>query len=399
MPERLVYAIKDFLKLESASGILLMAAMVLAMLMNNSPLDGLYQGFISIPIVVQFGGLIIDKPLLLWINDGLMALFFFTIGLELKREILEGELSDFSKVALPLSAAIGGMVVPAAIYAALNWGDAAAIQGWAIPAATDIAFALGILTLLGKRVPNSLKIFLITLAVFDDVGAIIIIAIFYTVNLSFVSLIVAAICIGILVVMNLMNVTRISAFAVIGLILWVAVLKSGVHATLATVIMAFTIPLRTKDPSIRPPLHQLEEDLHPMVAYFVLPIFAFANAGVNLSNLTYESLVHPVPVGIALGLFLGKQLGVFAFAWLAIKTGFATKSKEISWTSLYGVALLCGIGFTMSLFIGSLAFEHGDLPGNIDERFGILFGSIISAVAGYLVLKKSLKKATSESTG
>ena len=398
MPERLIYAIKDFLKLESASGILLMAAMVLAMLMNNSPLDDLYQAFISTPIVVQIGGLLIDKPLLLWINDGLMALFFFTIGLELKRELLEGELSEFSKVVLPLSAAVGGMLVPALIYASLNWGDAVAIQGWAIPAATDIAFALGILTLLGNRVPNSLKIFLITLAVFDDVGAIIIIAIFYTVDLSYISLTVAAICIAVLIAMNLMNVTRISAYAVVGLILWVSVLKSGVHATLATVIMAFTIPLRTKDPSIRSPLHQLEADLHPMVAYFVLPIFAFANAGVNLSNLTVESLTHPVPVGIAMGLFIGKQIGVFSFAWLAIQTGIASKAKEISWTSLYGVALLCGIGFTMSLFIGSLAFEHGELPEGIDERFGVLFGSIISAVAGYLILKRSLKKQARETT-
>lgn len=391
MPERIIDSIKDFLKLESASGILLMAAMVLAMAMNNSPLDGLYQAFISIPIVVQIGGLLIDKPLLLWINDGLMALFFFTIGLELKRELLEGELSDLSRLALPLSAAVGGMVVPALIYAAFNYSDPVAIQGWAIPAATDIAFALGVLTLLGNRVPNGLKIFLISLAVFDDVGAIIIIALFFTVKLSFISLTIAAICIGVLVTMNLMKVTRISAYAVVGMILWVSVLKSGVHATLATVIMAFTIPLRTKDPSIRSPLHQLEEDLHPMVAYFVLPIFAFANAGVNLGNLTIESLTHPVPVGIALGLFLGKQLGVFSFAWLAVKIGLGSKSKEVSWVSVYGVALLCGIGFTMSLFIGSLAFEHGDLPGNIDERFGILIGSIISAVAGYLVLNKSLK--------
>ena len=391
MPERIIYAIKDFLKLESASGILLMAAMVLAMIMNNSVLDDVYQAFIAIPIVVQFGDLIIDKPLLLWINDGLMALFFFTIGLELKRELLEGELSEPSKIILPLSAAVGGMLVPAVIYAALNWHDPVAIHGWAIPAATDIAFALGILMLLGKRVPNSLKIFLISLAVFDDVGAIIIIAVFYTVKLSYISLAVAAVCIVILIIMNLSNVTRIAAYAVIGLILWVSVLKSGVHATLATVVMAFTIPLRTKDPNIRSPLHQMEEDLHPMVAYFVLPIFAFANAGVNLGNLTIESLTHPVPVGIAMGLFLGKQLGVFGFAWLAIKTGIAKKSPDISWASLYGVALLCGIGFTMSLFIGSLAFEHTKLPANIDERFGILLGSVLSAVAGYFILRASLK--------
>ena len=396
IPERIVDSIKDFLKLESASGILLMAAMVLAMIMNNTVLDDLYQAFISIPIAVQVAGLIIDKPLLLWINDGLMALFFLTIGLELKREILEGELSTVSKIALPLSAAVGGMVVPAMIYASINWGDPVALDGWAIPAATDIAFALGILTLLGNRVPNSLKIFLISLAVFDDIGAIVIIAIFYTVDLSFVSLLVAGVCIAILVVMNISNVTRISAYAVVGLILWISVLKSGVHATLATVIMAFTIPLRTKDTSVRSPLHQLEEDLHPMVAYFVLPIFAFANAGVNLGNLTLESMIHPVPVGIALGLFLGKQVGVFAFAWLAVMTGLASKSKDISWASLYGVALLCGIGFTMSLFIGSLAFEHGGLPANIDERFGVLFGSILSALAGYLVLKYSLRSNSTQ---
>jgi NhaA family Na+:H+ antiporter len=397
MPERVIYAIKDFLKLESASGILLMFAMALAMIMNNSFLDDVYQAFIAIPIVVQFGELIIDKPLLLWVNDGLMALFFFTIGLELKRELLEGELSDRSKIVLPLAAAVGGMVVPAAIYVFLNWNDPVAIEGWAIPAATDIAFALGILMLLGNRVPNSLKIFLISLAVFDDVGAIIIIALFYTVKLSYVSLLVAAICIAILVIMNQANVTRIAAYAVVGLVLWVSVLKSGVHATLATVVMAFTIPLRTKDPSIRSPLHRLEEDLHPMVAFFVLPIFAFSNAGINFSNLTMESLTHPVPVGIALGLFLGKQLGVFGFAWLAIKTGIATKSKEVSWTSLYGVALLTGIGFTMSLFIGSLAFEHAELPANIDERFGILLGSLCSAVLGYLVLRYSLRRTATNS--
>jgi len=386
-------AIRDFLKLESASGILLIGAMALAMIMNNnSVLDDLYQGFIKTPIAVQIGALIIDKPLLLWVNDGLMALFFFTVGLELKREILEGELSKLSQVALPLAGALGGMLVPALIYAGLNHQDPVLLRGWAIPAATDIAFALGILMLLGKRVPNSLKIFLITLAVFDDVGAIIIIAIFYTHELSYVSLIVAACSILVLVMMNLLRVTRISAYAIVGLVLWVSVLKSGVHATLATVIMAFTIPLRTNKPSERSPLHQLESDLHPMVAYFVLPVFAFANAGVNLGNLSVDSLTHPVPIGVALGLFLGKQLGVFSFAWLAIKTGIASKSKDISWLSLYGVAVLCGIGFTMSLFIGTLAFSAGDLPTNIDERLGILLGSVFSAIGGYFLLRYSLKR-------
>jgi len=386
-------AIREFLKLESAGGMLLMGAMILAMIMNNNgTLDDFYQGFIRTPIVLQIGALIIDKPLLLWINDGLMALFFFTVGLELKREILEGELSKMSQVALPLAGAIGGMLMPALIYAWVNHANPVLLHGWAIPAATDIAFALGILMLLGKRVPNSLKIFLITLAVFDDVGAIIIIAIFYTQDLSYVSLIIAACCIVVLIAMNLLRVTRIPAYAIVGLVLWVSVLKSGVHATLATVIMAFTIPLRTRDPEQSSPLKQLEHDLHPMVAYIVLPVFAFANAGVNLDKLTMESLTHPVPLGIAMGLFLGKQLGVFGFAWLAIKTGIARKAENISWLSLYGVALLCGIGFTMSLFIGTLAFKPGDLPAEIDERLGILLGSLLSAVAGYFLLRYSLRR-------
>ena len=387
-----ISAIRDFLKLESASGILLIAAMALAMLMNNTALDGVYQAIISTPIVVQIGALIIDKPLLLWVNDGLMALFFFTVGLELKREILEGELSKVSQIILPLAGAVGGMLVPALIYLAFNQHDPVLRHGWAIPAATDIAFALGILMLLGKRVPNSLKIFLITLAVFDDIGAIIIIALFYTHDLSYVSLLVAAGCIVLLVGMNLLRVTRIAAYAIVGLVLWVSVLKSGVHATLATVILAFTIPLRTNKPSVTSPLHQLERDLHPLVAYVVLPVFAFANAGINLGTLTVESLTHPVPVGIAMGLFLGKQLGVFGFAWLAIKSGLASKSKDYSWLSLYGVAILCGIGFTMSLFIATLAFDKDALPSNVDERLGVLLGSLCSAVLGYVLLRYSLKR-------
>lgn len=396
--DAVLFAVREFLKLESASGILLIGAMALAMIMNNTPLDNLYQAFIKTPIAVQIGALIIDKPLLLWVNDGLMALFFFTVGLELKREVLEGELSKLSQIALPLAGAIGGMLVPAVIYAVINHHDPALQRGWAIPAATDIAFALGILMLLGKRVPNSLKIFLITLAVFDDIGAIIIIAIFYTHDLSYISLIVAGCCILILVLMNLFRVTRISAYAIVGLVLWVSVLKSGVHATLATVILAFTIPLRTSKPSLRSPLHQLESDLHPMVAYFVLPIFAFANAGINFENIGVASLTHSVPIGIALGLFLGKQLGVFGFAWLAIKTGIASKSREVDWLSLYGVAILCGIGFTMSLFIGTLAFAPGDLPAGIDERLGILLGSLFSAIAGYLLLRYSLKRQQHKNT-
>lgn len=392
---RLLDSIVSFLRLESISGILLIVAMALAMLMNNSFLDVYYVELIRTPIVVQIGGLIIDKPLLLWVNDGLMALFFLLIGLELKREILEGELSSLGKIALPLAAAFGGMIVPALIYIAINWKDPLALQGWAIPAATDIAFALGILLLLGKRVPTSLKIFLMSLAVFDDVGAIVIIAVFYTAKLSLASLLVAAAALVVLILLNFMNVTRISAYTLVGLVLWVSVLKSGVHATLATVVMAFTIPLRTKGPNTLSPLHRFENDLHPIVVFFVLPVFAFVNAGINLKGISAETFLHPIPLGIALGLFVGKQLGVFGFSWLAIKAGLARKSDEISWLSLYGIAILTGVGFTMSLFIGSLAFEHTQLPADVDERFGILLGSLISAVLGYAVLRYSLKTVPS----
>lgn len=388
----IVNAISEFLRLESASGILLLLAMVIAMGLSNSPLSSLYTHFLQIPVVVQFGALEINKPLLLWINDGLMAVFFFLVGLELKREILEGELSNPAQIALPLAGAIGGMAIPAAIYAYMNMNDAIALQGWAIPAATDIAFALGILMLLGKRVPTSLKIFLMTLAVFDDVGAIVVIAIFYTSDLSVLSLSVAGVALFVLVLMNRLGVTRIAAFIIVGLIMWVSVLKSGVHATLAGVLLAAMIPLKVKNGSDYSPLRRMEADLHPTVAFFILPLFAFANTGLDFSKFTVESITHPVPLGVALGLFFGKQIGVFIFSWLAIKSRIATKPNDVSWFALYGIAILCGIGFTMSLFIGSLAFEHGGLPATIDERVGILLGSFISAIGGYIVLHYALPK-------
>jgi NhaA family Na+:H+ antiporter len=391
-PRAVISAAREFLRHEAASGILLMVATVLALVMANSPASGLYDALLSTPVSVRVGDLAIDKALLLWINDGLMAVFFFLVGLEIKREILEGELSNPAQITLPALAAVGGMAVPAGIYAAINWGDAEAINGWAIPAATDIAFALGVLSLLGKGVPNGLKVFLLTLAILDDLGAIVIIALFYTENLSLVSLAVAGAALAALALLNWRGVTAIPAYLLIGLVMWVAVLKSGVHATLAGVALAFFIPMRAPNGD-QSPLRKLEHDLHPSVAYAILPIFAFANAGVSLAGFGADALTHPVTLGVALGLFLGKQIGVFAFAWAAIKMGLARLPEGASWFSLYGVSILCGIGFTMSLFIASLAFE-GQGPAALGlDRAGILEGSLLSAVFGFIVLKLALGKS------
>ncbi len=387
----MINTIRDFLRLESASGLLLVAATVFAMLVANSPLSSLYYALLDTPIDVRVGPLEIAKPLLLWINDGLMAVFFFLVGLEIKREVLDGELSDPQQVVLPLFAAVGGMAVPAAVYAALNWGDPVTIRGWAIPAATDIAFALGVLSLLGNRVPTSLKLFLMTLAIADDLGAIVIIAIFYTSELSTVSLSVAGGALLAAFALNRRGVVKLTAYMLVGLVLWVAVLKSGVHATLAGVLLAFFIPLRTPRDGHESPLHRLEHDLHPSVAYAILPLFAFANTGISLAGITPDSLLAPIPLGIAAGLFLGKQVGVFGFAWLAIRAGFARLPADARWLDIYGIALLCGIGFTMSLFIYSLAFEQSG-TGTTHDRLGILVGSLLSAGAGYAVLRHSLKR-------
>ncbi|MGH8406863.1 MAG: Na+/H+ antiporter NhaA, partial [Pseudomonas sp.] len=311
-----------FFQLEAASGLLLIAAAALALIINNSPLSHLYASFLDVPVVAQIGALKIAKPALLWINDGLMALFFLLIGLEVKRELLDGQLSKPSQVVLPGAAAIGGMVVPALIYWALNKDNPAALGGWAIPMATDIAFALGVLALLGKRVPVSLKLFLMTLAIIDDLGAIIVIAIFYSTDLSGASLAGAAACLIALIAMNRLGLVKLGPYMIVGLILWVCVLKSGVHATLAGVTLAFCIPLRTKnaEPS---PLLTLEHALHPWVAYAILPLFAFANAGVSLVGVNLESFTHHVPMGIAAGLLLGKTVGVLGFTWVMVKTGLA----------------------------------------------------------------------------
>ncbi|OHC27161.1 MAG: Na(+)/H(+) antiporter NhaA [Pseudomonadales bacterium RIFCSPLOWO2_12_59_9] len=380
-----------FFELESASGLLLIAAAVLAMTINNSPLSFLYTGLLDIPVAVQFGALEIAKPLLLWINDGLMAVFFLLIGLEVKREVLEGQLKEPSQLVLPGAAAIGGMLVPALIYWAFNHENPAAIGGWAIPMATDIAFALGVLALLGKRVPVSLKLFLMTLAIIDDLGAIIVIALFYSTDLSTLSLILAAVFISILIMMNRFGVSTLSPYLVIGTLLWICVLKSGVHATLAGVILALTIPLRSsnEEPS---PLATLEHALHPWVAFAILPIFAFANAGVPLAGLSLQSFLHPVPLGITAGLLMGKTLGVFGFTWLTIKTGLAKLPEGANWGQVLGLAILCGIGFTMSLFVGSLAFIPDVSEYSGMDRVGILTGSVLAALLGFAVCYLSSRK-------
>ena len=379
---------------DTAGGVLLIIAAAMAMIVANSPLSPYYNMLIEIPVRISVGTFEISKPLLLWINDGLMALFFLAVGLELKREIIEGELSHPKKIILPLLGALGGMVVPALIYIAFNYQDPVAMNGWAIPTATDIAFALGILMLLGKRVPVALKLFLVSLAIFDDIGAIIIIALFYTSELSTTAFMVASVVILLLYIMNKRGATEITTYAILGIILWVAVLKSGVHATLAGVILAFFIPLRTskKEDVERSPLKQLEKDLDRSVTFLILPLFAFTNASVVLSNVTLESLLHPISLGVTLGLFLGKQLGIFTFCYVGVKLGIAHLPQGINWKLLYGISLLAGVGFTMSLFIASLSFEKTGVNMLFDERLGILVGSILSGVSGYFVLRSALKE-------
>lgn len=387
--------LRNFLKLESAAGLILMGAAILAMIAANSPAAGLYGYFLDTPVEVRIGELEVAKPLFLWVNDGLMAIFFFLVGLELKREVLEGELSRPANVLLPALGAVGGIVVPVAVFVWFNAGNPEAMRGWAIPAATDIAFALGILMLLGSRVPVSLKIFLVSLAIFDDIGAIVIIAIFYTVNLSILALVVSTACLIVLGIMNYRGVSKVAPYILVGVIMWTAVLKSGVHATLAGVALAAFIPMRDSQDSEVSPLRMLEHDLHSVVAYGVLPLFAFVNAGISLSGVSMADLMHPVPLGIAAGLFVGKQVGIFALCFVAIKLGLARMPEGASWGSLYGISILCGVGFTMSLFVGSLAFENVVFsPEDIfDERLGIILGSLLSGVVGFLVLHLTLPKA------
>lgn len=374
-----------FFQHEAAGGIVLILAAALALILENSPLDWIYDAILGTPVVVQVGALAIDKPLLLWINDGLMAIFFFLIGLELKREIIEGRLSSIRKAAFPVVAAIGGMLVPALIYIGLNQDDPTALRGWAIPAATDIAFAVGILGLLGSRVPVALKVFLLALAIMDDLGAILIIAIFYSADLSVPVLAIAAAGTALLGYMNYRGSMRTAPYLITGLIIWVCVLKSGVHATLAGVIVALFIPLRTSGDRSESPLLRVEHGLAPWVSFGVMPIFAFANAGVALHGLTLADLFNGIPLGIALGLFVGKQLGIMTFLWASVRLGLARLPEGITWAQVYGVSILAGIGFTMSLFIGTLAFSDPEHSASV--RIGVLAGSIASALAGYLLLR------------
>ena len=378
-------ALDRFFRHDAAGGIVLMAAAVLALLIANSSLSDLYQSVLVKKFSILLDGEGLSKELILWINDGLMAIFFFLIGLELKREMMEGKLKNPRDVMLPGMAAVGGMAVPALIFLLFNWSDPVTKGGWAIPAATDIAFAVGVLALLGKRVPSALKIFLLTLAILDDLGAILIIALFYTSELHVDYLFLALAPLAGLLWLNLKGTHRIAPILLLGTILWVLVLKSGVHATLAGVVTAFFVPL--KDRFGKSPLHSLEDGLSPYVLFLIVPIFAFANAGVELKGLTFGDLFAPLPVGIAAGLVLGKQIGVFGVTWLLVKAGVARLPHAVTWTHIYGLACLAGIGFTMSLFIGGLSFS--DQAHMNEVRLGVLAGSAISALIGYTVLRLS----------
>ena len=383
--------VKEFLQFESASGVMLLLSALAALVFANSPLSYFYGKILETPVAIQVGALAINKPLLLWINDGLMAIFFFLVSLEIKREFLEGELSSVSQVILPGMGALGGMIVPASIYIWFNWGDAVALNAWAIPVATDIAFALALLSIFGSRVPLSLKVFLLALAIFDDLAAVVIIAVFYSQDLSSTALLLAGTALLLAVAMNKANVTRTSGYILLGFVLWLAVLKSGVHATLAGVLIALCIPMRDQDG--HSPLQSLEHDLHAPVAFVILPVFAFANAGLALGDISWIDITNPVTFGIILGLLLGKPVGILLFVGLSVVSGFATLPKDVNWSQLLGAAFACGIGFTMSLFIAGLAFEHSSGAYFGGDRLGILIGSALSGLAGYLVLHFALPKA------
>ncbi|MDF2180237.1 Na+/H+ antiporter NhaA [Aliiglaciecola sp. CAU 1673] len=372
-------------------GVLLVIAALVAMVIANSPLAASYQALLDLPIAVSIGGFAIDKPLLLWINDGLMAVFFFMIGLEVKREIFDGHLASRDQIMLPGIAAVAGIALPALIYAFFNYEKAVAVNGWAIPAATDIAFALGVFSLFGRTLPITLKLFLLSVAIFDDIGAIIIIALFYSGELAELSLIIGLTGMVVLFIFNRLGVSSYGAYLLVGLVIWAAVLKSGVHATLAGFAAAWFIPLRGKDEDGHEMLHHLEHKLQPWVALFILPVFAFANAGVSLLGMDLNALHITVITGIMAGLFVGKQVGIFGACYLAVKVGLAKLPEGVNWRQMYAVSILCGIGFTMSLFIGSLAFETAGSEYMSSVKLGVLAGSILSAVFGALVIKWSSK--------
>ncbi|CAK3710236.1 Na(+):H(+) antiporter NhaA [Vibrio crassostreae] len=375
--------IRDFFKMESAGGIILVIAAAIAMFVANSPLNEMYQGVLHSYAL----GMSVSH----WINDGLMAVFFLLIGLEVKRELLEGALKSKETAIFPAIAAVGGMLAPALIYVLFNSSNPEALQGWAIPAATDIAFALGIMALLGNRVPVSLKVFLLALAIIDDLGVVVIIALFYSGDLSTLALTVGFIATGVLFMLNNKHVTKLSVYLIVGAILWFAVLKSGVHATLAGVVIGFAIPLKGNKGE-HSPLKHLEHALHPYVAFAILPIFAFANAGISLEGISISNLTGMLPLGIAMGLLVGKPLGIFLFSWGAVKTGVAKLPEGVNFMNIFAVSVLCGIGFTMSIFISSLAFGPTNADFDTLARLGILMGSTTAAILGYFLLSISLPK-------
>lgn len=370
---------------EAAPGLTLMAAALVAVIIANTPLADVYASVLNFKIGFETEAFSLKKGLILWINDGLMAIFFLLVGLEIKRERVKGALRVPSQVILPAMAAVGGMAIPALIFAGINWGDAVAIRGWAIPAATDIAFALCVLSLVGSRAPLSLKVFLTTVAVLDDLGAIVIIAAFYTAEVKMAALGVAGVSLAALIALNRFGVRKLAPYLLIGFVMWLAVLKSGVHATLAGVMLAFTIPVSAVPGEKESPLEHLEHALHPWVSFAVLPIFGFANAGVSFAGMSLGTLAGGVPLGIVLGLFVGKLVGILGMSWLTVKLGFAGLPKGASWSHMLGVAWLCGIGFTMSLFIGGLAYETNELETYV--RLGVIVGSLFSGILGFAVLR------------
>ena len=387
LPVNAAQSLRDFLKAESAGGVVLMIAAAVALIWANSPLAGAYAAVLNAEIALTVGGAGIEKPALLWINDGLMAVFFFLIGLEVKREVLTGQLSSWKQSSLPLFAALGGMLLPALVFAAINWNNPENLAGWAIPAATDIAFALGILALLGSRVPVALKALLLAIAVIDDIGAIVIIALFYTPGVELAMLAAAGAVLAVLALIGRARVGSSLPYVLLGIALWFFVLKSGVHATLAGVALAMTVPLTSR--TGKDVLEHMEHALHPWVAFLVVPIFALANAGVSFAGIELSAFAAPLPLGIALGLFLGKQLGIVGFAWMAVKSGIASLPEGIAWRQVYGLSLIAGIGFTMSLFIGNLAFASPEQVAAM--KLGVLSGSLISALGGILILRSAGK--------
>jgi Na+:H+ antiporter, NhaA family len=379
--------IREFMRLEASAGIILFVAAVLALIVDNSPLMHIYENYLEYKLGFSIGWLHLVKPLILWVNEGLMMVFFLLVGLEVKRELFEGELHGWAKASLPAFAAVGGMVLPALIYVYFNKADATALRGWAIPTATDIAFSLGILSLLGARVAPSLKVFLTALAIFDDIGGIVIIALFYTAHIAWVLLLAAAVCLLLLFILNRCQVCKTWPYILVGLFLWLFVLKSGVHATLAGVALGFAVPLRSKANPELSPARNWEHALHPWVAFLILPIFAFCNAGVSFAGMHPVDILAPIPLGIAAGLLFGKQFGIWLSVWLAIKFKCAKMPHGASWRGIYGIGLIAGVGFTMSLFIGTLAFGQLSPEYLTAVRLGVLVGSFVSGLLGYLLLR------------